>query len=128
MTVWSTDELKKVGSAEELQIAPLRPDGSLRNRVTIWVVRVDDGLYVRSYTGSGGAWYRAALASHKGRIRAGGVEKDVGLVEVSDPAVNKQVDAAYQRKYGRYPGYIETMLSPEVRATTLNLEPRETGV
>jgi len=125
MKAWSTDELEQVGSAEELQITPLRPDGTLRNRVTIWVVRVEDGLYVRSYTGSEGSWYHAALASQQGRIRAGGVEKDVKLVELSNPAVNDQVDTAYQVKYGRYPGYIETMLSPDVRATTLKLEPRK---
>ncbi len=42
MTSWTNDELKKVGAAEELQIAPRRRDGGLRKRVTIWVVRVDD--------------------------------------------------------------------------------------
>ncbi len=127
MTDWSADELKKVGAAEELQIAPLGPDGSQRRWVTIWVVQVEEGLFIRSYTGRSGTWYRAALASHHARIRAGGVEKDVGLVKVSEPALNVKVDEGYQSKYGRYPGYIKTMLSPEVRGTTLQLEPRGTA-
>ena len=48
MTTWTSDELDKIGSAEELQIASLRRDGTLRKPVTIWVVRVGDDLYVRS--------------------------------------------------------------------------------
>lgn len=56
MTDWSIDDVKAVGAAEELQIAPLRPDGSLRKRVTIWVVRVENDPYIRSYTGRGSAW------------------------------------------------------------------------
>lgn len=40
MTTWTSDELKKVGTAEELEIASIRRDGTLRRPVTIWVVRV----------------------------------------------------------------------------------------
>ena len=68
MSVWTNDELNKVGTAEELAIAPRRRDGTLRNPVTIWVVRVGDDLYVRSYRGRDGAWFRAAQVSHEGRI------------------------------------------------------------
>ena len=38
MTTWTSDELTKIGAAEELRIASLRSDGTLRNPVTIWVV------------------------------------------------------------------------------------------
>ena len=51
MTAWTSDELDKIGAAEELRIASLRRDGTLRNPVTIWVVRLDDDLYVRAYKG-----------------------------------------------------------------------------
>ena len=50
MTGWTSDELARIGTAEELQIASLRRDGTLRNPRTIWVVRVVDDLYVRSHT------------------------------------------------------------------------------
>ena len=72
MTAWTSDELDKIAGAEELEIAPVRLDGTLRNRVTIWVVRVRDDLYVRSYKGSTAAWYRGAQVRHEGRIWAGG--------------------------------------------------------
>jgi hypothetical protein len=48
MTTWTSDELNKIGKSEELQIASLRRYDTLRNPVTIWVVRVGDDLYIRS--------------------------------------------------------------------------------
>ena len=39
MGAWTSDELGKIGAAEELQIAPVRRDGTPRNPVTAWVVR-----------------------------------------------------------------------------------------
>ena len=71
-------------TADELDIAPLRPDGSLRPYTTIWVVRVGDGLYARSYRGRGGSWFRHAVQRHQGRIRTGGVERDVTFEEAHD--------------------------------------------
>ena len=62
-----------------------------------------------------------------GRIRAGGVEKEVTFDAESDPAINDQVDAAYRTKYGRYPQYVAPMLTSEVRATTIKLVPRTAG-
>ena len=37
-TSWTSDELTRIGSAEELQIASPRDDGTMRPYVTIWVV------------------------------------------------------------------------------------------
>lgn len=123
MTSWTRDEIDKIGTAEELEIAPLRSDGTLRTSVTIWVVRVGDDLYVRSYRGRTSAWFRGVQARHEGRIWAGVVEKDVTFVEEADPRVNDHIDAAYRAKYRRYPQYVSPMLTPEVRATTLKLAP-----
>jgi hypothetical protein len=68
MTAWTSDELSTIGAAEELQIAPVRGDGTLRNPVTIWMVRVGDGLYVRSWRGPIGGWFRAVQRTHNGGI------------------------------------------------------------
>jgi hypothetical protein len=38
-------------------------------------VRVGDELYVRSWRGDGGRWYRAANASGEGHVSAGGVNQ-----------------------------------------------------
>ena len=124
MVTWANDELDTIGSADELQIAPRRRNGTLRTPVTIWVVRVGDELYVRSWRGPTGSWFRAAQHTHEGQISAGGVEKDVRFVEAGDD-VNDAVDGAYRSKYSRYAAsYVEPMVRPQARATTLRLVPR----
>ena len=102
MTAWTSDELNKIGKAEELQIASLRRDGTLRKPVIIWVVRLGDDLYVRSVNGRTSAWFRGTQVRHEGHIRAGGVDKDVTFVEEPDSDINDQIDAAYRTKYRRY--------------------------
>jgi len=124
MTAWTSDELTTIGAAEELQIASLRGDGTLRKPVTIWVVRHGDDLYVRSVNGRTAAWFRGAQVRHEGHIRAGGVEKDVTFVDVGDE-INDQVDAAYRTKYRRYAAsIISSITSPEARSATIKLVPR----
>jgi hypothetical protein len=60
---------------------------------------------------------------HEAHISAGGVEKDVDLVETDD--VNDEVDTAYSAKYGRsYPSIVPSIVAPEARAATLKLVPR----
>lgn len=126
MTVWTEDELRKIGTAEELEIATERRDGSLRRPVTIWVVRDGDDLYVRSVNGRGSSWFHGAQTRHGARIRAGGVDKDVSLVESDN--VNDEVDAAYRTKYGRRcPSIVPSIVAPETRAATLKLIPRSTS-
>lgn len=55
MTAWMNDELKEIEIAEELKIASLRRDGTLRKPVIIWIVRLGDDIYVRSVYGRGSA-------------------------------------------------------------------------
>ncbi len=127
MTAWASDELRKIGAAEELQIASVRRDGRLRNPVTIWVVRHGDDLYVRSVNGRTGAWFRGTQVRHEGRIWAGGVEKDVTFVG-ADPGINDQIDAAYRAKYRRYAAsIISSIVTPKARPATIKLVPRSTS-
>ena len=125
MSEWTNDELNKIGAADELRIATLRHDGTLRKQVIIWVVRVGDDLYIRCVNGREGAWFRGVLTQHKGRIWAGGVEKDVMLVEENDPELNAKIDEAYLTKYQRYPQWVAPMVIPKSRAATLKLVPRD---
>jgi hypothetical protein len=122
-TGWTEDELAAVAAADELEIAPQRRDGTLRKAVPIWVVRDGDELYVRAAYGPRTGWHRVARRSRVGRIRAGGVTKDVTL-EDADGAVNDQVDAAYRDKYRRYPAHIvATVVDDDARTTTMRLVP-----
>ena len=122
MGTWTNDELDRIAEAEELDLASLRRDGTLRKPVTMWVVRHGDAIYVRSVNGRESSWFRGAQARLEARIRAGGVEKDVALVEVDD--LNDELDTAYRTKYARYAASIVNRItSPEARAATLRLVP-----
>ena len=126
-TTWTNDELSKVGTAEELQIASLRRDGTLGSPRTIWVVPYGDDLYVRSVNGPAAAWFRGTRERHEGHIRAGGVEKDVAFVD-ADHSIDDQIDAAYRTKYRRYARRItDSITSPGARSTTIKLVPRSSG-
>jgi hypothetical protein len=123
MTAWAGDELDRIAAADELQIASLRGDGTLRRPVTIWVVRLGDDLYVRSVYGRTSSWFRGTQDRHEGHVRAGGVDKDVRFVQGGDD-VNDQIDAAYRTKYRRYDArFVDPVLSPEARAATIKLVP-----
>ena len=123
-TTWTSDELSRVGTADELEIASLRKDGTLRPYVTIWVVRLGDDLYIRSAYGPGNGWFVRAKASGTGRIRAGGLERDVVFAE-AEASVHDDIDAAYHAKYDRYgPAIVGTVVGPQVTATTIRLLPQ----
>jgi hypothetical protein len=125
MTVWTQDELRRVGEADELKLASLRSDGTLRPYVTMWVVRVGDDLYVRSAYGPENGWYVRARASGAGRIRAGGVEKDVAFVDAPD-GVHAAIDQAYHAKYDRYgERIVRTVVGDSVAPLTIRLVPRD---
>lgn len=124
MTSWPPDQLERIGSAEEIRLASRRTDGTLRPYVTIWVVRAGGNLYVRSAYGPGNPWYRRAVASGGGRIRAGGAERGVSFA----PAATEDqdgIDAAYHAKYDRYgPRIVGSVTGPGTHDVTIRLVPQ----
>jgi len=62
MTVaWSADDLARIGSAVDPQITTERADGTLRRWVPIWVVCVDQQVYVRTWYRRGNGWFGQVL-------------------------------------------------------------------
>jgi hypothetical protein len=127
MTAWTAAQLDAIDGADELGLATRRADGTLRTPRIVWVVRHDDGLYVRSVNGIHAAWYRGVQTAHAGHITAGGVESDVHFTEADhaqgDGALDERLDAAYRRKYGRYPGPTASITAAAARETTLRIDP-----
>ncbi len=123
MTDWTAEELAGF-EADELDLASRRPDGSLRPFVTIWGVRLGNDLYVRSAHGPDNPWFRRAIASGDGRVRAGRVERDVAF-EAPGPEVDADLQRAYHAKYDRYgPKMVGTVVSPDATRSTLRVVPR----
>jgi hypothetical protein len=127
VTTWTDDELARIGGAQELKIASRRDDGTLRSTRIVWVVRDGDDLYVRSVRGRDSPWFRGAGTRHEGRVEAGGVTRDVRLVELpveADPVTHDRLDAAYRDKYRVYTrSTLDAITGDEARAATLQLLP-----
>lgn len=122
---WTADELRKIGNADELHIASRRSDGTLRQYIPIWAVRAGDDIYVRSAYGPDNPWYRRALASGAGRIRAGGVERDVVFADADDDAQHT-IDAAYHTKYDRYgASIVNSVVGEHAHKVTIRLIPKD---
>src|SRR4051794_24228468 len=123
MSGWSDADTRRFGAADEVQITTLKSDGSPRRYVPIWIVQVDDGLYVRSWRGHEGAWFRHARRELEGRLRLGGDERAVRF-EVPEESVQAGIDDAYRGKYVRYgDAYVGPMIGPEAQAATLRVLP-----
>lgn len=121
MPTWTSEQLDWIGRMTEIEIAPRRSDGTLREFTTIWIVRVDDGLYVRSWHGAQGGWFRTAERNDGGRIRTGGTEYEVRFEPARD-IDRDAIDSAYRRKYGRS-SYVDAMVADGPAATTTRLIP-----
>jgi len=92
--------------------------------VTIWVVRAGDDLYVRSAYRTNNPWFRRAKASGAGRIRAGGIERDVTFAEAA-PGAHADIDKAYHAKYDRFgPAIVGSVVGDQAAPVTIRLVPR----
>jgi hypothetical protein len=122
---WDSAELEQLGAATELELAARRTDDTLARYTVMWVVRVGSDLYVRSAYGPESAWYRRAIQSGGGRVRAGGVERDVVLDHLApDDDVHGEIHAAFHTKYDRYgPQIVGTVVGPGAAGVTLRLDP-----
>ncbi len=120
VTTWTSEELDRIGQAEELHLAT-RQQGGMSRYVTMWVAQAGDSLYVRCAYGPGNPWYRRARAAGEGKVRAGGVERDVTFASAVS-AVQGDIDAAYHAKYDRYgPQIVGSVTGPQAHAVTIRL-------
>jgi hypothetical protein len=120
-TNWTNEQMDVLERAGEIDIAPLREDGDPGRPTTIWLVRVDNDLYVRSYRGPEGHWYRAATRAGRGRVSVSGNAYAV-VLEPAPEIDQAVIDEAYRAKYGRS-SYVDAMVTTDAAATTLRLSP-----
>ena len=81
MAAWTDDELHHIGTAQEVEIAPVRRTGARRRPTPIWIVRLGDDLYIRAAYGANKGWHGVARTSRQARIQGGGIEKNVRVLD-----------------------------------------------
>jgi hypothetical protein len=126
-TSWSSDQLRSLDGARELEIAGERADGTLRRWVPIWVVRAGEDVLVRTWFRRSEGWFGHAVATERARVRVPGLEVEVAVEDIGDAdvALRSAVDQAYRDKYGSPGGgSVARMVSDEAAATTLRIAPR----
>ena len=119
---WPAETSRELAGADEIEVvvsAPDRPDV----RTPIWAVAVEGELYVRSWKGDAGVWYRRARRHGTGAVVVTGRRHEVRFTPADEPDLNGRIDEAYRAKYGRSP-YAAAMTRPPATATTLRLDPR----
>jgi hypothetical protein len=124
---WTLAELAEIDAADEVDIATRRADGTLRRPRIVWVVRLDDAVYVRSVNGTGADWYRGVQTRHEGHLVAGRLDRDITFIAVTADVdgndLGDALNAAYRAKYHRWPGPVAHIISEQARAATLRLDP-----
>lgn len=127
-THWSSQQLRCIAEAVELEIDVRRPDGSQRGRWTpIWVVVSGQEVLVRTWYRRDTGWFGWILDSRRALVRVPGLEAEVAVEDLGEAAdvVLDDVDAAYQHKYGERS--VADMVSARARATTLRLSRWDAG-
>ncbi|HEU5367655.1 MAG TPA: DUF2255 family protein [Ktedonobacterales bacterium] len=115
--------LNRLAQTEEIEIDVPRPEALASiHPTTIWVVVVDDTVYVRSWKGKAGRWYQRISADPQAVVYLEGHPIPVRATPVNDEATITQVSEAYRRKYFEDP-FMRSMLRDEILPTTLRLEP-----
>ena len=123
---WTPDDIRRIASAGELEIAVKRADGTLRRWLPIWVVCVGEQVYVRTWYRRETGWFGHVVDSHRACIRVPGLQADVAVEEIAagPEQLRADIDAAYRAKYGRYgASTVERMVADAAADTTLRLSP-----
>ncbi|MBE7195489.1 MAG: DUF2255 family protein [Gordonia polyisoprenivorans] len=123
MSTWPADAVHTLAAPQEVHLATRRRDGSLRNPRIIWIVAVDDRIFIRSTNGRSASWFTWAIATGKGQITARSNSFDVTFTEVDSEDDLAAVDRAYRDKYGSYASIVDHLEEPGPRAATLELTP-----
>jgi len=93
--------------------------------IYIWVVVVQNRVFVRSWNDKPNGWYRAFLAQPLGHVRIDDRELPVRAVPVLSARLNDGADEAFALKYTTKANlkYVEGFKLPKRKATTLELVP-----
>jgi hypothetical protein len=119
-------DLHLLATTKEIRVETRSSSGDV-HRTIVWPVVRDGVVYLRSYKGPAGRWYREAMAEPDIVLLFDRRRVPARAVPATDAASVEACSAALRDKYPRSYS-LEAMLVPEVLPTTLRIEPAEASV
>jgi hypothetical protein len=108
----------------EVRIETRRDADSPEHRTIIWVVVVENEVFVRSVRGQKGRWYREISSNPEGALHVENNRIPVRATPATDDTTVEAVSDAIRSKYeATSPGPTAAMVRPDVLPTTLKLSP-----
>jgi hypothetical protein len=120
MASFDAETLRQLSTAREVSI---RTDKHPKSDVVIWVVVAENEVFVRSWRGARGRWYRDLAQGGLASLELNGSRLPVRAVPANDPATIARVSDGFMQKY-RTSSHAPEMVRPETLPTTLWLAPR----
>jgi hypothetical protein len=114
-------DLDLLAKLEEVNVETRSAAGEVHSTI-VWPVVRDGVVYLRSYKGPSGRWYREATADPAIALLLDGRRLPARAVPASDAASVEACSAALRDKYASDHS-LEAMLVPAVLPTTLRIEP-----
>ena len=116
-------DAQTLGELQEVQELAIRTEKHPESAVVIWVVVADDEVFVRSWRGAEGRWYRDLAAGGPATLEFAGRRLTVQAIPASDPAAVARASREFLRKY-QPDTHAQEMVRSEILPTMLRLEPR----
>ena len=120
--IFADDQLEALRKAKILGVR----SGTAHRYTGVWVVVVDDRVFVRSWYDKPTGWFRAFKREPSGTIQVGDVEIPVRGKPVRSARIRNAVTVAYAEKYPTKGSqiWVEGFAEPERLLTTLEFVPR----
>ena len=118
-------DLDLLATVKEIRVETRSAAGEVHKTI-VWPLVRDGVVYLRSYKGPTGRWYREALADPEIALLFDRRRLPARAVPATDHASVEACSEALREKYRRSYS-LEAMLDPDVLPTTLRIEPIAVG-
>lgn len=116
-------DAETLGDLRDLQEVFIRTGNHPEKAIVIWVAVADGEVFVRSWLGTKGRWYKDLAAGGPATLEFANRRLAVQAIPASDPHAVARATNEILRKYQRS-SHAQEMVRPEILPTTMRLEPR----
>jgi hypothetical protein len=118
---FDAETLDLLARTKEVRIETSRPGGPVHGAI-IWIVVDGEDVFIRSFRGERGRWYRETLANPHVTIEAGDRRIEATSVSATDAESVRRCSEGFQLKYPKSKS-TPMMLAEDILETTLRLDP-----